>query len=163
MLVEHKVVEDFDSAIHLIGNFKLRNLERFLRRDEATFDEQLLQLQHVIPEVFVLLQKCVFVLGLAELEELLSQRGNGCLLLFLETFKSPSRKDVSKGPISNALNALWQPKAVKDAQDAGLLAPRRRRENPITLSGKYHATWRDFSSISAGPGGQFRFLAWQIG
>ena len=28
----------------------------------------------------------MFVLGLAELEELLSQRGNGCLLLFLETF-----------------------------------------------------------------------------
>ncbi|NBS16634.1 MAG: hypothetical protein EBT06_09710 [Gammaproteobacteria bacterium] len=38
----------------------------------------------------------------------------------------------------------------------------RGRENPITLDGKYNATWRDFSSISSEPGGQFRFLAWQI-
>lgn len=38
----------------------------------------------------------------------------------------------------------------------------RGRENPITLDGKHNATWRDFSSISSKPGGQFRFLAWQI-
>jgi len=39
----------------------------------------------------------------------------------------------------------------------------RSREKPINLSGTYTAAWKSYSSPSAIPGGDFRFLLWRIG
>lgn len=40
---------------------------------------------------------------------------------------------------------------------------RRGREEPIVLNGTYECRWQPYSKVAAGPGGELRYLAIEVG
>ena len=88
------LVEDLCCSSHsvLVAQASRDSLS-FLRVEVAGLHKQLLELKHIIVNVFVILQKFVLVLGLSQLEELLPQTVKGSLQVDLQVLDLIHRLD----------------------------------------------------------------------
>lgn len=85
VLVEDEVIKDVCCPFHAFL-LALRSLTQgFLGVNVTTPDEELLQLEHVVAQVLVGLQEGVFVLCILEPEVLVSEAGDGSLLILGES------------------------------------------------------------------------------
>ncbi len=78
MLIHNEIVIKLCRAFHAAFNV-FRNTEQgLIWIHVAATDKHLLQLKHVVDEIFVLLQKLMFILSLLQFEKLLSETLDDC-------------------------------------------------------------------------------------
>jgi hypothetical protein len=83
-LIEHDVIENLRGTLHLVVLGVLLSKKCLFGADVATLNQEFLKFEHVVHQVFVLLQEFMFILCLLEFEKLVAEAQNGGLLVNLQ-------------------------------------------------------------------------------
>lgn len=100
-LVQDKIIEHIASTVHSLLHIVSSAKQRLLRSHVPSLDQKLLKLKHIKNDILVLLQELVLVLCGLQLEELLAETFDRCLLIdlqFLNFFSS----------LNNSIHSIFQ-------------------------------------------------------